>query len=258
MTHLSKIQEQFTRQGEAYKRLAYVADESGLRRVVALSQVKPLERVVDFACGPGYLTMAFAAAAAEAVGVDATETFLEGARAEAAQRNIGNIRFLQGDVSSTSLDPGEFHLAVCRAAFHHFEEPGKVLAEMCRVTRPDGRLLVLDMLASEVGAQAEEHNRIERLCDPTHVRALAESEFNALFDSQGLEPVYTGHGETGYTLDEWIAHGGPPPPPEKEIRMAMARSEAHDATGLRIWRVNGAIHFCHLGAAFLLKKRGAQ
>ena len=255
MTHLSKIQEQFTRQGEAYKKLAYVTDEAGLRRVVALSRVQPTERVVDFACGPGYLTMAFAAASADAVGVDTTETFLDGARAEAARRNIANVTFVRGDAAETPLDTAAFDVAVCRAAFHHFEEPGRVLAEMRRVTMPGGRILVLDMLASEEKAKAEEHNRIERLCDPTHVRTLPESEFKALFDSQLLDIDYTGHGETGYTLDEWIGHGGPAAEAEKEIRKAMAYSETHDTTGLRIWRISGQIHFCHRGAAFLLKKR---
>ena len=255
MADLSKIRKQFTQQGEAYKKLAYVRDDSGLKRVVALTRIQPHERVVDFACGPGYLTIAFAAASNHAVGIDATWSFLMGARAEASNRHQTNVAFVQGNVESTAFGNASFDVTVCRAAFHHFEDPSSVLAEMCRVTKPEGRLLVLDMLASEDRMQAAEHNRVERLCDPTHVRALSESEYRSLFDDSRLEVVYTGRGETAYTLDEWIDHGGPAAEAEREIRHIMAHSERHDTTGLRIWRVQGELHFCHRGAAFLLRKR---
>lgn len=97
--HVARIQEQFSRQAEAYKRLKIVTDPRMIAAVVSASGVRPGDRVVDFACGPGFLTMGFAERAAEAVGVDVTDTFLDGARAEAAARGLRNVSFIHGDVT---------------------------------------------------------------------------------------------------------------------------------------------------------------
>ena len=78
---LSEIQAQFTRQGEAYKKLDYVREAEGLTRVVKMTRIERQDCVLDVACGPGFLTIAFAEACKEAVGIDATEAF----RSHAAQ-----------------------------------------------------------------------------------------------------------------------------------------------------------------------------
>ena len=93
----------------------------------------------------------------------------------------------------------------CKAAFHHFPRPDRVLAEMRRVAKADGRLLVADMLGSEDPACAAYQDRIERLCDPTHVRALPRSEFERMFAAAGLAVLAAPSGSMDYDVDEWMA-----------------------------------------------------
>lgn len=253
--HIEEIRKQFTKQGELYRNLPYVRDEAGHARVVATARVRPTDKVLDVASGPGYLTMAFASACAEATGIDATETFVDAARAEAAARAIQNVTFRQGDAERLDISDGAFDVAVCRAAFHHFPRPDRVLAEMKRVVRDRGKIVILDMVAPDDAEKARYQDRIEKLCDPTHVHCLSEREFHTLFEEAGLTLVHTGRGETCYSFDAWIAHGGPPPERVTEIRGLMEASIDRDLAGFRVWRESGELHFCHPGCAFVLEKR---
>jgi ubiquinone/menaquinone biosynthesis C-methylase UbiE len=254
--HLTRIQRQFRRQADAYAQLASVRDVKGLRAVVALSGATADARVLDVACGPAFLTMEFAARCRRVVGADATDRFVADARAEAARRGVANLDFVLADVETLPLPDGIFDLAVCRAAFHHFPQPQRVLGEMMRVTARRGRLLVMDQIASEDPEKAAYHNRIERLCDPTHVKALAASEFRRLFDAAGLTLVHVGTSKIPYRLSDWMHHGGPTPAAAREIEALMRASVDADRTGLEVHLEHGEVWFSHTGAAFLLEKPG--
>src|SRR6185436_19543550 len=108
-----------------------------------------------------------------------------------------------GDVARLPLASGTFDVASCRAAFHHFPRPDVVLREMVRVTRPGGRLLIADQISSEDPAKAALHNEIEKLCDPTHERALADSELRDMFASLGLAVAFRGQSKIDYSVAEW-------------------------------------------------------
>jgi ubiquinone/menaquinone biosynthesis C-methylase UbiE len=252
--HVDRIREQFTRQAEAYARMRQASDEASLALLVALAEPSPAAHVVDVACGPGFLTLAFAARCARATGIDATDAFLALARAEAARRGLANVEFVAGDVNQLHLTDASVDLVSCRAAFHHFPEPARVLAEMRRVAKPGGTLLVADLLGSEDPAQAARHDEIERLCDPTHVRALPLSEFERLFRQAGLEVVHRPTTALHYDVEEWLAHGGPGSETAAVIRRLFEASLDGDSTGLRVRRENGRLRFTHAAAAFVLRR----
>ena len=253
MKALTRIQRQFRRQAQAYERFT-AADEPGFRALVSLSAIGSTDAVLDVACGPGFLTMAFAERAAQAVGVDATDAFLHDAHAEADRRGLRNVRFTLGDAERLPFRDGTFALAVCRAAFHHFPHVERVLAEMRRVVTSGGRLLIADLLTAEDPAKARYHNRIERLCDPTHVCALPASEFTRLFAAHGLTVAFTGRTRIDYALPAWLSHAGPPPAKVARIRDLMRASVKTDRSGLAVRIEDGDLHFSHTGGAFLLEK----
>jgi ubiquinone/menaquinone biosynthesis C-methylase UbiE len=234
-------------------------DEAGMRLLVALAGAGATSRVLDVACGPGFLTLAFAGACASARGIDATPAFVERARRLASERGIENVSFELGDANALPEPDASWDVVACRAAFHHFPDPARVLAEMVRVAKPGGVLLVADLLGSELPKRAELHDRIERLCDPTHARALPLSEFSQLFRAQGLEVASQFGSEMHYDVEEWLAHGGPEPDAAAEIRSLLEASIEGDRADLAAHRAEGRLRFRHHTAAFVLRRstRGA-
>jgi ubiquinone/menaquinone biosynthesis C-methylase UbiE len=236
--NVDQIRSQFTRQAQAYADTAQAKDDAAHAKLAELVGLRSTDRVLDVACGPGFLTCAFAARCSEAVGVDATDALLEIARANARERGIANVRFDSGDATELPYADGEFDAVVCRAAFHHFPNPGRVLAEMARVTRKGGAVMVADFVTSANPQFARAHNAIERLCDPTHVRALPAEQLRALFIDKELDIVDDRPGRMHYGVTEWLAHGGPTPEAEQEIRRRFAVALAKDETGLDV-RLDG-------------------
>jgi ubiquinone/menaquinone biosynthesis C-methylase UbiE len=251
--HVDRIREQFTRQAEVYARMRQTTDQRGLDGLVRLAGTTDGDRVLDVACGPGFLTMTFAAHAADATGFDATDALLALAREEAARRGLANVTFTSGDAEDLPYPDETFDVVACRAAYHHFPRPERVLSEMRRVVRRGGRMVVADMLGNDDAGRAALHDRMERLCDPTHVRALPEAEFVRLFTSRGLEVRHVARSQTGITVDEWIAHGGPADATVNELRALAAASTDGDRAGLGMHRdATGRLAFAYRTAAFLL------
>lgn len=253
-THAERIREQFDKQAAAYARLDFASEMTGLQRVAGMTRVRPGDRVLDVACGPGFLTMALAMTGATAIGLDITPAFLALGQAETRERGIDRCHRARGLVERMPFPNGAFDAAICRAAFHHFPEPASVLAEMKRVTKPGGRLFVLDMIASDDPEKAANQNAMEKLCDPTHVEALSEAAFQRMFDDRGLELTDTRYAETAYTLEEWLMHGGPSAENADRLRATFREALSQDSLGLRVWTDQGSIHFAHPGAAFVLRK----
>ena len=128
-----------------------------------------------------------------------------------------------------------------------------MLGEIARVCRRGGRILVADMLGSERPEQARHHDEIERLCDPTHARALPRSEFDALIAGAGLVAVRAIESKLDYDLDEWMAHGAPAEAAQREIVARMTSYVGDDRPGLAVRREDGRLRFTHRTVAFVLE-----
>ena len=84
------------------------------------------------------------------------------------------------------LPDGAFDLSGSHRTLHHVTRPELAVAELARVTRPGGVLLVIDQIAPMDPLAAIELNRFERARDPSHTRALAEVDLRSLFEANGL------------------------------------------------------------------------
>jgi ubiquinone/menaquinone biosynthesis C-methylase UbiE len=251
-SHTKNIQKQFNRQAEEYAQTKQAKDVRAMAGLVRLTKTNASSLTLDVACGPGRLTMAFANHAKQATGLDVTENLLNIARAEAAKLAIPNIVFAQGSALDIPFDNGTFDTVSCRAAFHHFAEPEQVLKEMARVLKPDGEMIIADILGNEEAAKAAQHDALEQLCDPTHVRCLSKTTFQGLFDATGLDVASCRFGTMDYEVEQWLLHGGPSKAQKQAIRSRFEQSVVSDETGLEAREDQGVLKFTHQTAVFVL------
>jgi ubiquinone/menaquinone biosynthesis C-methylase UbiE len=154
-------------------------------RVVEFVQPGGDERALDVGTGTGPLAFALAPHVREVVGVDLVPELLERGRAYAADR-FPNVELVEGDVAHLPFERGEFDLVCERAVLHHVARPELVVAEITRVTRPGGRVLLIDQLAPFDPLAAIELDRFERARDPSHTRLLSDGDLRALCEANGL------------------------------------------------------------------------
>jgi len=100
------------------------------RPFLEFAGIRPRDRLLDVGCGTGVLTTALA----EAVGIDASEPYLEGAR---RYRSHPNITYELGDVRHMRFADGSF-AALSTLVLDIIPEVDQVVGEMRRVTRPGG------------------------------------------------------------------------------------------------------------------------
>ncbi len=108
-------------------------------------QIPSKSSVLEVAPGPGYFAIELAKLGDYRIkGLDISETFVEIARANAAQANV-EVDFRRGNASAMPFRDGKFDFLLCRAAFKNFSDPQGALDEMYRVLKPGGQALIIDL-----------------------------------------------------------------------------------------------------------------
>jgi ubiquinone/menaquinone biosynthesis C-methylase UbiE len=114
------------------------------------SQLPHGSNVLEVAPGPGYFCVELAkldqtkTGTYSITGLDISRTFVEIAGKKAAEAGV-RVDFRQGNASSMPFTDNTFDFLLCRAAFKNFGQPVRALQEMCRVLKPGGRGLIIDL-----------------------------------------------------------------------------------------------------------------
>lgn len=245
MSHRDVIVDQFTRQAVPFSNAPGVRDEDALRLLVEWSGAGPADTVLDVACGPGLVVGAFARVARHVTGIDITPAMIERARELTREKGLTNVTLQVGDVLPLPYPDASFSLVTSRFAFHHLPDPRAVLVEMARVCRPGGRVVVADVMASADPRKAEAFNRMERLRDPSHVRALALAELTALFPGADLPPPRATFCTLQSELEALLGRSFPVPGGAEEIRRLITASVEDDTLGLGAHRRGAEIHLVY-------------
>jgi ArsR family transcriptional regulator len=103
--------------------------------------------VADLGCGTGQVSEMLAPFVAQVVAVDESAAMLNAARKRLKDHD--NVSVREGDLGALPIDDESLDAALIFLVLHYTADPAEVLSEVCRVLKPEGRVLVVDMMPHE-------------------------------------------------------------------------------------------------------------
>jgi SAM-dependent methyltransferase len=138
--------------------------------------------VGDLGCGTGQVSELLAPHVAKVIAVDGSTDMVQAARRRL--KGSAHVEVRRGDMEALPIDDSQLDVAIMALVLHHVPEPVHALAEVNRVLRPGGRVLIVDMLP---------HDREEYQQQMGHVwLGFSEKTIRKHFDAAGFEkPSFT-------------------------------------------------------------------
>jgi ubiquinone/menaquinone biosynthesis C-methylase UbiE len=113
-----------------------------------LDMRQPRGTLLDIGCGPGHLALAIARKypCLKIIGIDNSQEMLQLALKNRASLEPGApVQFQEADVRQLPLPADSTEFAISTLSLHHWSNPDRALAEIYRVLRPGGQLLIFDL-----------------------------------------------------------------------------------------------------------------
>jgi ubiquinone/menaquinone biosynthesis C-methylase UbiE len=166
-------------------------------RTYSCMEIKAGDKVLDVGCGPGTDTIPLAqivGSTGEVYGVDYDSKMVTEAEQHAEQAGLRAwVKHKQADASSLPFESDYFDSCRSERLFQHLPDPVLALAEMKRVIKPGGWIVVMDTDWGSVGIDTSEIDLERRLmsykASHTQNNGFAGRQLYRLFKTQGLQEV---------------------------------------------------------------------
>lgn len=178
----SQAQDYFSAHAESWDELRrlHSADELVEAALAKALLDAPLGRVLDVGTGTGRMAELFVERAEQVVALDKSPAMLRVARARLQKLGSDRIDMIQGDFTSLPLPDESVDTVLFHQVLHFAQDPGYALREAARVTRPSGRIAIVDFAA---------HGREELRERHAHARlGFEDAQMHQLLTSAGFDP----------------------------------------------------------------------
>jgi ubiquinone/menaquinone biosynthesis C-methylase UbiE len=228
------VRRQFGPVAAAYATSSVHAGGPDLAAMLAAIDLRGDERVLDVAAGAGHTALVFAPRVASVVAVDLTEAMLTTGRLLAEENGISNVTFVPGDAEHLPFPDASFDLVTCRYAAHHFPRPAVVAREWERVLKPDGTLLLVDLISPDDPTADTVLNAAEVLRDPSHVRDHTLGQWMIMLNEAGFAAEELGRWPLRLEFRSWVERMRTPEATAAQIQALFERAPASAREALAI------------------------
>jgi len=157
--------------------------------LMGLAPVRDGARAVDLGCGTGVMLDKLARRYESVIGIDISAEMLEGYDLTDLRTGL-HVGLLRADMAALPLASASCDVVVCRSALHHMEDEAGVLAEIARVLKRDGRLIMGEpandnLLTRAARAWVKRRPSFGKI--HTIDRAYTRGQLRALLSAAGLE-----------------------------------------------------------------------
>jgi demethylmenaquinone methyltransferase/2-methoxy-6-polyprenyl-1,4-benzoquinol methylase len=166
------------------------------RIMIQKAEIKEGDFVLDFATGTGFQAVQIAYAVGErgkVLGLDISDEMLREAETKTKRLGLDNIIKLKKILSENiPLEDNSVDAVICGFGYHHFPDPYRVAAEMCRVLKPSKKAVAVDGCRPEHPFKKFIADLSAKISDRTwRMRFYTEREFKEFFEGSGFEEVRT-------------------------------------------------------------------
>jgi SAM-dependent methyltransferase len=180
-----------------YLRLADEQLAEVKQRSYTLMQLRQPAHVIDIGCGPGTDTVPLAGlvgAGGSVVGIDSDPDMIALASSRVRERHLSNVNHHVGNALELPFDDATFDACRSERLFQHLSDPAQALSEMIRVTKPGGRVVVVDTDWGTLSFDSIEGD-IERRLARVHAESVLRNGYAGrqllrLFKEQSLRDVH--------------------------------------------------------------------
>ncbi len=230
------IVEHFQRVAASSALAQTMPDEEQERALIAFVAPQATDRVLDVGAGAGAAALALAAHTTHVTAVDIAPAMLERAESARSLRGITNVDIRWADATSLPYPPASFDLILCRNLCCYIADLAQLFAELRRVIRPTGRLVIEGIVASEDPVKRATHQALAIQHDPAIVRLYSESEIEHPLREAGFRIERAEVHDAPTTLEEWLALSLLAEAERAGLREMVRASIEEDAAGLCIQR----------------------
>lgn len=197
----------------------------GCGNPVALASLEEGETVLDLGSGAGFdcfLAASKVGSKGRVIGVDMTREMIEKARRNAREGNFANVEFRFGEIEALPVSESDVDVVISNCVINLSPDKNKVFQEAFRVLRPDGRLMVADMVLLKALPEAVQKSVA------AYVGCIAgasmKKDYLAAIEAAGFEAIQV-LGEDIYPIEWTVAD-----PVAQEVRegLDLSAEEAAD------------------------------
>lgn len=166
-----------------------VSNALGCGDPLAFAGVQAGQTLVDLGSGAGIDILIAArrvGPTGHVIGIDMTDEMLERARANIAEAGFDNVEVRKGIIEDMPVESGTVDWVISNCVINLSPEKDRVFAEIARLLKPGGRMLVSDIVAEELPAELRENEALYNSCI---AGAISESDYVAGLTRAGLTDV---------------------------------------------------------------------
>ncbi len=106
--------------------------------------------IADIGAGEGTMSLLLAQTAERVIAVDSSIKMVEYGSELVVRNGIENVEYRQGDMEELPIGTEEVDMVLLHQALHHALHPSQALSEAWRILRPNGRIVLLDLVKHDV------------------------------------------------------------------------------------------------------------
>ena len=186
--HAELNKQKWDRRSETYDEKRFSFFRFFQQRVISLMPLRESDCVLDIGCGTGWAVRYMAGRlqdGGQAYGVDISDKMIE--KAVTASSDLGNVHFQPADAEELPFEGDFFNSIICTNSFHHYKNPVRVLEEINRVLKLEGRVYLMDPTAD--GFLVRRLDKRFRRKEREHVKFYSSYEYRLLFQKANLRYI---------------------------------------------------------------------